>query len=70
MQDPAIREQYFEAKIDTKKGLIFPEFERQVHVVSAPKRDIPRDLRAVVSVDHGLRHPTVALFGDQEAPAC
>lgn len=63
MSDPTLREKYYEAKIDTKEGLIFPEFDRNVHVKPHPKIDIPLHLRGIVAVDQGFRHPTVALFG-------
>jgi len=63
MTDEEMRDQYFEGIVDTKQGLVFPEFSREVHVVPAPKRDIPKDATVVVSVDQGFRHPTVALVG-------
>lgn len=62
MHDPTIREQYYEGKIDTKKGLVFPQFDRTTHVVPRPRSELPSTLRGVVSVDHGTRHPTAALF--------
>lgn len=62
MSDPTIREKYFEAKIDTKQGLVFPMFDRTKHVVPHPQGTIPRHLRMIVSVDQGYRHPTVALL--------
>lgn len=62
MQDPAIREQYFEGRIDVRKGLLFPGFERMVHVAPPPKAGIPKGLRIHVGIDQGMRHPTVALL--------
>lgn len=61
MTDDSMREQYFEGIVDTRQGLVFPEFSRDRNVVPAPKRDIPKDARVVVAIDHGFRHPTVAL---------
>lgn len=61
MQDPAIREQYFEAKIDTRRGLVLPQFDRRIHVAPPPKGPLPAGTRVLVGVDQGFRHPTVAL---------
>lgn len=62
MQDPAIREQYFEGRIDVRKGLLFPGFDRITHVAPPPKAGLPAGLRVHVGLDQGMRHPTVALL--------
>lgn len=64
MSDPTIREKYYEAKVDTKTGLVFPEFDRMKHVVIGMKDldRVPKHLRVTVSVDQGFRHPTAALM--------
>ncbi len=63
MEDPSIRERYMEAKIDAKEGLIFPMFDRALHVVKKPTIELGGSLSGVGSVDHGYRHPTAALWG-------
>lgn len=61
MQDPDLRALYFEAQVDVKKGLLFPEFDRAIHVVPKPRKDIPRSSRVIVGIDQGYRHPTTAV---------
>lgn len=41
-------------------GLVFPEFNPSIHVV--PPFEIPREWPMYVGIDHGLLHPTVAIF--------
>lgn len=62
MLDPSIKEQYFEGKIDTRKGLVLPQFHRPTHVAPPLKQTPEGFQRVLVSVDQGFRHPTVALF--------
>lgn len=56
----ALREKYILGKVDTQTGLLFPEFNSQVHVIAT--QTIPHDWRVVVGLDHGFDHPTAAVF--------
>lgn len=62
MLDPAIKEQYFEGRIDTNKGLVLPQFHRPTHVAPGLKQTPEGFQRVLVGLDQGFRHPTVALI--------
>ena len=56
----ALREKYILGKVDTQNGLLFPEFDPQVHVI--PEQAMPFEWRVIVGIDHGFDHPTAAVF--------
>jgi hypothetical protein len=56
----ALREKYILGKVDTQTGLLFPEFDPQIHVLS--EQVVPFEWRVVVGIDHGFDHPTAAVF--------
>lgn len=55
----ALREKYILGKVDTQTGLLFPEFNPSVHVVSDDP--VPFDWPVIVGIDHGFDHPTAAV---------
>lgn len=57
---PAMRDQYIKGRVDIKTGLLFPEFDPNVHVI--PEADVPEEWRVVVGIDHGFDHPTAGVY--------
>lgn len=55
--------QEFEAQFNKRSGLVYKEFDRQIHVVD-PKTDadIPNAWSLEIGIDFGADHPTAGLF--------
>lgn len=52
---------YIEGRWDAYENAIYPEFDRQVHVI--PPFEIPKGWERLVSLDHGMVNPTACLWG-------
>jgi len=55
-----LEDQYRYGRVNIKRGKVFPEFRRVVNVVE--QREIPPDWTVIIGLDHGLSHPTAAVF--------
>lgn len=54
-----VRKRFLGGEPAKKTGLVYPEFKRNLHVI--PPVDIPIHYPVWVGIDHGVRHPTVAV---------
>jgi len=55
--------QEFEAEFKKRSGLVYKEFDRDVHLVGAMNpMDVPRDWYLEIGVDFGAGHPTAAVY--------
>lgn len=54
------KDKYFSGDWGTKKGLVAPQFRHTDHTVA--RIELSGHYPLVVGIDHGVRHPTVAIF--------
>ncbi len=60
--DAAWVERFLEGSWDVFEGQVFPQFDRNTHVLPWAKEDIPKKWVRYRGVDHGWRDPTVCLW--------
>lgn len=56
-----LRKRYVEGRWDVFEGQIYPEFDRNIHVIRP--FEIPKGWERIVSLDHGMVNPTGVLWG-------
>lgn len=54
--------QEYECDFLVHTGLVYPEFQQNIHVYNAKNMTIPDWWPEIISIDHGYRNPTAILF--------